>query len=440
MQTTKAISGEEKSTPVRNEAMPKIPDAPPSPPSVAARSPRAKYFLLFGIFVAACFGIGAAWWTFMGGRIETDDSFVEGHITNVSSRVQGVVAQVLVKENQLVHAGDALVVLDDRDYATQVSRLAAAEKVAQANTLAAQQRISQSALAGQGDQTVAQSNVSSSQADIERARQTLRMAQAEERQAAAHVQEQQAQLAFDHSDMERYKQVFEQGGVSKQQYDKSLEAERMARAQLDQANSTLDQVRKKIGQAQADVAGAIARELASRGQLTNAEAKLQQPIIDKSTYESEAAAEEQAKFDLQQAKLNLSYTRIIAPVTGRVGHKAVEIGQRVEVGQALMAVVPTEYWVTANFKETQLAQMKPGQKVEVHIDAIPDHPFAAHVDSFSPASGAKFSLLPPENASGNFTKVVQRIPVRIVFEPRSMQGYEDRIAPGMSCTTTVFVK
>jgi membrane fusion protein (multidrug efflux system) len=395
---------------------------------------------MFGAFIVVCGGLGFAWWSFASSRVDTDDSFVEGHITNVSSRVQGVVTQVLVKENQLVHAGDTLVVLDDRDYATQANRLDAAEKVAEASMLAAQQRITQSTLTGQGEQTVAQSNVSSAQADIAHAQETLRMAQAEEQTARAHVKEEQAQLAFAHSDMERYKQVYEQGGVSKQQYDKSVEEARVAHAQLDQARSALDQVQKKIGQARADVAAAMAREAACRGQLTNAQAKLQQPVIDKSEFESEAAAVQQAKFDLQQAKLNLSYTRIVAPVTGRVGHKSVEIGQRVEVGQALMAIVPTEYWVTANFKETQLAQMKPGQKVEVTIDAIPGHPFEGRVDSFSPASGAKFSLLPPENASGNFTKVVQRIPVKVNLDAASVSGYADRIAPGMSCTTTVFVK
>ena len=138
--------------------------------------------------------------------------------------------------------------------------------------------------------------------------------------------------------------------------------------------------------------------------------------------------------------LKLSYTNITAPSGGRIGRKSAEVGQRVQPGQPIMAIVSNEYWVVANFKETQLEQIQPGQPVEIKLDAFPHHPFVGRVDNISPASGAQFALLPPDNATGNFTKIVQRIPVKVVFDPQSIKGYESRIAPGMSAEATVEVK
>jgi membrane fusion protein (multidrug efflux system) len=152
------------------------------------------------------------------------------------------------------------------------------------------------------------------------------------------------------------------------------------------------------------------------------------------------AASKQAQAQYDNAMTQLSYTNIVAPVSGRVGHRTVELGQQVERGQALLSIVSDEKWVMANFKETDLHGMRPGQPVDVKVDAIPDKVFHGKVESISPASGAQFSLLPPDNASGNFTKVVQRIPVKIVFDSESIKGYEDILAPGMSSEVEVHVK
>jgi membrane fusion protein (multidrug efflux system) len=143
---------------------------------------------------------------------------------------------------------------------------------------------------------------------------------------------------------------------------------------------------------------------------------------------------------LKDAQLQLSYTNITAPAAGRIGRKTVEVGNRVQAGTPLMAIVNNDYWLVANFKETQLENMKPGEEVEIKLDALPHHPFKGRVDSISPASGAQFALLPPDNATGNFTKIVQRVPVKIVFDSESVKGYESRITPGMSAEVSVQVK
>jgi membrane fusion protein (multidrug efflux system) len=159
--------------------------------------------------------------------------------------------------------------------------------------------------------------------------------------------------------------------------------------------------------------------------------------VNRAQYQAAQAAIAQAEASLKDAQLQLSYTNIVAPTSGRIGRKTVEVGQRVQPGSPLMAIVGNDYWVTANFKETQMEDIKPGEKVEVELDAFPHHKFVGRVDSISPASGSQFALLPPDNATGNFTKVVQRIPVKITLDSQSIKGYESRITPGMSAVVSV---
>jgi membrane fusion protein (multidrug efflux system) len=174
--------------------------------------------------------------------------------------------------------------------------------------------------------------------------------------------------------------------------------------------------------------------------LQQAQAAGEQTKVSRSQYDAAKAAIGQSEASVKDAQLQLSYTNITTPATGQIGRKSVEVGQRVQPGTRLMAIVSNDLWVVANFKETQLANMKPGQKVEIKLDAFGGHKFEGHLDSFSPASGAQFSLLPPDNATGNFTKVVQRIPVKVVFDAASIKGYESPIAPGMSATVNVELK
>jgi membrane fusion protein (multidrug efflux system) len=214
----------------------------------------------------------------------------------------------------------------------------------------------------------------------------------------------------------------------------------VALAQRNSAQQGVAQAQAKLAQANEGVTRAQAQLSASRGGLQQAQAGNVQTQVNRSQYEAAGAAIAQAQASLKDAQLQLSYTNITAPNAGRVGRKTVEAGQRVQPGQPVMAIVDNNYWVVANFKETQMEQMQPGEPVEVKLDAFPHHAFRGRVDSVSPASGAQFALLPPDNATGNFTKIVQRVPVKIVLDPQSIQGYESRIVPGMSAEVSVEVK
>jgi membrane fusion protein, multidrug efflux system len=419
-----------------NELEQGLPTTPPS----QSKPGRHKYFLMLASAIVVCGAIGLTCWIYAQGQEETDDSYVDGHITTISARVAGTVTHVLVEDNQLVKINQPLVRLDPSDYQVRVDQLTAAVNVADKSTLASQSKIGQSSLSAKGQAIQAAGSINSSGADLERSNAALLAAQAAERQAASHVRQQEAQVAFAKSDYDRYKTVYANRAVTKQQYDRALESWNVAQAQLKEAEDALDQAKRKVFQAAADIKDATAHQLTSQGQYTSALAAEKQTDVDKHQYQSNLAAIDQARFDLKQAQLQLSYTKIDAPVAGRVGQRTVEVGQRIEVEQALMAIVQPHPWVTANFKETQLNKMRVGQKAEIRIDAIPGKVFKGQVDSLSPASGAKFSVLPPDNATGNFTKVVQRIPIKIAFDKDSLGDYGPRISPGMSCTTTVIFK
>jgi membrane fusion protein (multidrug efflux system) len=401
---------------------------------------KPNYFLLLlvGIVISGAAGLGV--WFYAQGREETEDSYVDGHITTISSRVAGVVTKVLVEDNQHVNEHQPLVRLDPNEYQVRVNKLQAALTMTGKQSLATGFKIGQSTISARGQAIQASGSINSSGADWERSQAALLAAQAQEHQASARVRSQQAQVEYAESDYERYKTVYANKAVTKQQFDKASETRTVAKEQLKESEDALDSAKKKILQAEADIKDAIAHQQTSQGQYTSAVAASKQTDIDKQQYLSNLAAIEQAKSDLDQANLELSYTKIDAPLAGRVGRRTVEVGQHLEVGQALMSIVQPNPWITANFKETQLNKMKVGQEVEIKIDSFPGKIFKGRVDSFSPASGAKFSVLPPDNATGNFIKVVQRIPVKIVFDKNSLGDYESRISPGMSCITTVIFK
>jgi membrane fusion protein, multidrug efflux system len=213
-----------------------------------------------------------------------------------------------------------------------------------------------------------------------------------------------------------------------------------AKSLLSQSQSALIQAKSRVGQAQEGVVKAKAQLTTSQGAVQQAQASTLQTDVNKSQYQAALATVAQSAVALKDAQLQLSYTTVVAPSSGKIGNKNVEVGQQIQAGTPLMAIVANQPWAIANFKETQLSKMHPGQKVEIAIDSFAKHPFIGRIESLSPASGAKFALLPPDNATGNFTKIVQRIPVKIVFDPDSIKGYESRVAPGMSATVTVTVK
>ena len=382
---------------------------------------------------------GFAWWQYSSVREETDDAYVDGHITNISSRISGTVTSVKVEENQRVKSGKLLVSLDQRDYEVAVEQAEAALERDQHEAKAAQTKIGQSSMSALGRTTEASGDINAVEADIATAKARLLQARDKVRQAESRVKEQQAQVEFAHSDFERYKTVYENRAVTKQQFDKARQNMDVTLAQLQQSKDNLEERRKDELMASSDENQAIGRLKKSHGSLTTAQATSHQSNIDSEQYAGALSTIKRDVASLKQAKLQLSYTEIEAPVSGKIGRKSVEIGQRVEPGQSLMSLVQDDFWINANFKETQVGRMHVGQNVELTVDAFGDHKFKATIESLSPASGAKFSMLPPDNASGNFTKVVQRIPVRVKLDRADLGSYADRLAPGMSCLVTVFV-
>ena len=319
----------------------------------------------------------------------TDDAFIAAHTIEVAPKIAGKVDSVLVKDNQLVKKGDLLVQIDPRDYDAQLDQKQASLESVKAEATSAQAAV---------DQQIA--NVRSLQATLE--------------QDKADEQASQAQADQTSDDLRREQDLYKTHVVSIQDLIHSQVANRAAQANLESA-------KKKVAAGDAQLA---------EGQ---AEVRTFQALV-----EYVLAQEKQNGASVESAKLNDSYTKVYASETGRITHKSVEPGDYVQVGQSLMALVPSEIYVMANFKENQLRLMRPGQPVEVEVDALGGRKFEGHVDSIQMGSGAAFSLLPPENATGNYVKVVQRIPVKILFDQSPDVGLP--LGPGESVVPTVKVQ
>lgn len=323
------------------------------------------------------------------GHETTDDAFIDGHIVQVSPQVSGHVTKVYVEDNQVVRAGDPLVDLDPRDYQAAVDQ--------------AQARLA----AAQADSQVSQGQVAQAQAQVTTAE--AQVAQAQAKLASDEAEAERAQ-----GDLARYDQARKQGVVTAQEWQEYQTRMRTTQAAVEASRKAVAAARAQVVQAQATAQAAISRIAASQ------------------------AAIQQAQAGLESARLNLSYTHVVAAQDGRVTRKSVEAGNYVQPGQAILALVDPQVWVTANFKETQLDGIHPGQKVEVKVDAYPKAVFEGRVDSVQAGTGARFSMLPPENATGNYVKVVQRVPVKIVLD-KPIDG-QHLLAPGMSVEPIVAIR
>jgi membrane fusion protein, multidrug efflux system len=350
------------------------PVAPPPAPPPAARHRHKIKALAIVVPLLVIAGVILYYLHFIAPFEDTDDAFIESHVILLSPRVSGLVTNLLVQDNQRVKAGDPVVEIDRRDYDT-------ARAQAEADLATAQGELAQ-----------AKAQIAVDEAKAEQQKAAVLAADAEATRAAA--------------DLTRYE---------------SVESRAISRSQLD------------LAQAQAHTSAASVEVARSQAKAAEAQAELSR------VSEAAAAARvQQAEAKLNQAKLNLSYTEVAAPIGGRVTQRTVEAGNYVQTGQALLALVPDEVWVVANFKESQLSRMRPGQPVTMRIDAYAGRVFKGHVDSIQAGTGARFGLLPPENAVGNYVKVVQRVPVKIVFdEPLDPQL---DVAPGMSVTPKVRVE
>ncbi len=377
-------------------------------------------------------------WRYFAVRETTDDAQIDGHITPISARVGGTVMNVKVNDNDVVKAGTVLVEIDPRDYRVALQRAEAEFADAQAALQAARVAVPITTTTTSGQVSTAGAGVERAQAGLQVALRGVDVAKARLNSAQARQREATANATRAGRDLERMKQLVAKDEVSQQQYDAAVAAADAARAGVDAAQAT-------VAEAEQGVQVAESQRVQAAGALTQAQAEQrtaatapQQVLASKARESGAEARVQQAQAALEQARLNLQYTTIIAPADGVVSKKSVEPGQVVQPGQALMAVVPLEdIWVTANFKETQLRDMRPGQYAEISVDAY-GHTYRGHVQSIAAATGARFSLLPPENATGNYVKVVQRVPVKITFDKG--QDPNHLLRPGMSVVVTVFNK
>lgn len=361
----------------------------PSQPVATEKKGKNKSFaLIFGAVVIAGSTYGVVKYLHSQKHEETDDAQIEALISPVIPRVSGYIAAVRIGDNQMVHKGDTLVLLDDRDFKIKIAEAEAAVATAQSNA----------SVAGAGIPVV-QANILSAESNVQT--------------ADAQIEALKVNVWRANQDFKRYENLYKDHSITQQQYEQALAAKQTAERQLE-----VLQTQKQSATRQSSAIGR--QRNVSAGQVSVAQAMIKQ-----------------RETELEAAQLNLSYTVITAAVDGQVSRVNLQPGQLVQAGQSLFNIVPgVTKWVVANFKETQLTKMKAGQKVTIKVDAFPDHEFEATLTSFSPATGSKFSLLPPDNASGNFVKVVQRVPVKMEFtdkqDPRLQQ-----LRPGMNVSVDV---
>jgi membrane fusion protein (multidrug efflux system) len=367
-------------------------------------------------------------------HVSTDDAQIAGDITTIAPRVKGQIIAVPVRENQIVRKGDRLLVLDDRDYRAAVAQAQAALDQARGGAQAAELGVPLQNALSSAQTSQAEAGVSQAQGATDAAVAKIGISQAGLRAAHERVSVAQAQLAAADSaltkatsDRDRAEQLVVAGAISHQQHDTAVAAyqlalanDQAARVGVDVANTGVQQAANDLAQAQAGAAQAGAQVSASRAQLDQALTGSQQTQIKQAQAVTGSALVNAAQAALDIARLQLSYTVIAAPVDGVVSKKSVNVGDTVASGQPVMAVAAQKnLWVVANLKETQLTSVRPGQPVEIKVDAFPKQTFTGTVSSISPATGATFALIPPDNASGNFTKVIQRVPIRIDIDQSS---------------------
>ena len=389
-----------------------------------AKALKRILFILLGIAVIVV--VGGLLYRHFAAWESTDDAQIDGYIYPVSSRVPGYVNRVMVDDNQFVHAGTVLVELDPTDYEVA----AANAKAALANDEA-----SFASLATNVPLTSVNtsSQLSSAQAEVENARAALIAAQRQSDAAQATLRQAEANDLKAQDDVNRDKPLVMQDEIPQQQYVQAVDSQKATAAAVESARAAASATEQMVTQGRARLAQVQA-------QLEYARTRPQQISIQRSRARAAQAETQRAIATLQQAQLNLQYTTIVAPVSGIVGQRSVQPGQNVSPGQQMMTIVPLDsqnIWVTANFKETQLKYMRPGQPVRISVDTY-GRTYDGHVLNIAGASGARYSLLPPENATGNYVKVVQRIPVRILFEKG--QDLQHLLRPGMSVEPNVRVQ
>jgi membrane fusion protein, multidrug efflux system len=394
---------------------------PPAAPPAAKRRAIPLWLIILALVIVVIGGISV--WNYYSKFENTDDAQVDGHINPISSRVSGYVLKVNINDNQYVEAGAILAEIDPKDYQVAVDKAKADLESAEATAMAAGHNVPITSVNTASQLDSANADVVTDEAGILAAQQQLDAAKASQAQAQANDTKAQNDLA-------RYQQLVTKQEVSQQQFDQAVATAKASTASVAAASASVSAAQEEVRQAQSKLVQAKASVRA-------AELAPQQVAVSKAQFTSADALVAQKKAALEQAELDLQYCTIVAPVAGVV-NKNIEVGMNVQPGQQLLSLVPLDdVWVTADFKETQLRHMRPGQPAEISVDAF-GRKYKGHVDSIAGASGSRFSLLPPENATGNYVKVVQRIPVKIVLEPG--ENKQHLLRPGMSVEPRVEVK
>lgn len=384
--------------------------------------------------------LGARYLLWAAHHESTDDAYLAGHVSPISARIAGTVQQVLIDDNQRVAQGQTLVVLDPNDYKVNLDRAKAALDAANREAETAEAAIRSTSQSAAAQTTQARGSIGNAKATIQQAKAAVMAAEDGVPRAEAQLNEANATLQREEADLRRYEDLYAKQQISKQTLDHQRASYQVALAGRTAAKEQVRQAQAQLTAVQQSVAEAQSQLTRSEGGLQSAQAAQLETHVREGQFATAQAAVAEARAALENAELEISYTIIKAPVSGRIGKKSIETGQRVQIGQPLLAIVEDRPWVVANFKETQLAKMRAGQTVEVEIDTFPKHKFYGHIESLAPGSGNEFALLPPDNATGNFTKIVQRIPVKVVLGSASTRGYDNLISPGMSAVVTVTTK
>jgi membrane fusion protein (multidrug efflux system) len=391
-----------------------------------------------GVLLVLILGAGTWLWA-TAGRETTDDAQADARVTQISARVSGTVAKVAVDDNQLVEAGAVLIQLDPRDYQVAVDKARAELADAEAAALAAQSSVPITSTTAASQITTARGGVTQAQSSVVENEKEIEAAHARLVSAQARMREAEANATKSAKDVERLRGLLAKDEIAQQQFDATVAAADAQKAAADSARSQIAEAEAGIRVAESKLTQAHAGEQQAHAELQTAQTGPSQITATKARASAAEARVMQSRANLAQAELNLQYTTLKAPARGVISKKGVNTGQVVQAGQPLLALVQIDdVWVTANYKETQLKNMRPGQRAVIDVDAFGGTELKGKVDSIAGATGAKFSLLPPENATGNYVKVVQRVPVKIVLDPG--QDPERRLRPGMSVTPTVYVK
>ena len=422
---TQTIDADEKQTVALVDH--ETPDSPSKESPGKPATTRGKRVL--GIAAAIVVAIAGSYFAWSAFHYEdTDDAQVDGHVMELSTRINGQIKDVYVVEGQLVHAGDVLVTLDPQDYKI-------AEAQAQANLADAEATAASSHWKVPITSVTVQSNLDSAKTAVLNAEAAVRASEQNHESAKAALVQAQANAVKSDADLQRATQLIAKEDISHLQYDQAVATATANRAAVASAQAGVHAAEQAVQQAQGKL-------LQAKNDLQTAETAPQQISLTRANAQAADAQALQRRAQLAQAEMNLSYTVILSPVTGIVGKKSVEVGQNVSIGQELVDVVPlNDVWVTANFKETQLVHMRPGQRVEIKVDAY-GRTWEGRVTNLGGGTGSIFSLLPPENATGNYVKVVQRVPVRIDFDRTATREFnaEGLLKPGLSAEPEVRVR